>query len=142
MENGIKYVLPKCLRKFKKPISKYFKLINQFIQNGGILTPKELYCVMGCNDAVTKYFSQLRIQLGTPPAPALVADSLQSTSLKLEWNFPEAKKAGLDCHIQWKYEELSASWQYCRNTTWDNQNSIVSINNLQPYTKYKVENPR
>lgn len=93
---------------------------------------------MGCNDAITKYFSQLRILLGLPPAPALLADSLSATSLKLEWNFPVARKAGLSCHLQWKYEELSASWQYCRNVTWDQENNVFFVENLQPYTKYRV----
>ncbi|CAG9837984.1 unnamed protein product [Diabrotica balteata] len=103
--------------------------------------PKELYCVIGCNDAVTKYFSNLRKLLGTPPAPALLADSLKSDSLKLEWNYPDAKKTGISCLLQWQYEEFStskSSWQYCRNTTWDPDNNIFYVQDLQPYTKYRV----
>jgi hypothetical protein len=102
------------------------------------LTPKALYCVMGCNDAMTKYFSQLKSKLLTPPAPALVADSLNATSLKLEWNFPEAKRVGLTYHVQWKYEELTATWHFCRNATWNQDDTVVLIENLQPYTKYRV----
>ncbi|KAJ8921659.1 hypothetical protein NQ315_010568, partial [Exocentrus adspersus] len=101
------------------------------------LTPKELYCVMGCNDAITKYFTQLRVLLGLPPAPALLADSLTATSLMLEWHFQAAHKVGLNCHVQWRYEELSASWQYCRNVTWDQENNIFLVEGLQPYTKYR-----
>jgi proto-oncogene tyrosine-protein kinase ROS len=101
------------------------------------LTPKALYCVMGCNDAMTKYFSQLKSKLLTPPAPALVADSLNATSLKLEWNFPEAKRVGLTYHVQWKYEELTATWHFCRNATWNQDDTVVLIENLQPYTKYR-----
>ncbi|XP_044258516.1 proto-oncogene tyrosine-protein kinase ROS isoform X1 [Tribolium madens] len=100
------------------------------------LTPKALYCVMGCNDAMTKYFNQLKSKLLTPPAPALVADTLSATSLRLEWNFPEAKRVGLTYHVQWKYEELTATWHYCRNVTWFD-NDTVLIENLQPYTKYR-----
>ncbi|RZC34249.1 proto-oncogene tyrosine-protein kinase ROS, partial [Asbolus verrucosus] len=109
------------------------------LQNGPMdrLTPKELYCVMGCNDAMTKYFSQLKSKLLTPPAPALVADSLNATSLKLEWNFPEAKRVGLTYHVQWKYEELTATWHYCRNASWNQDDTVVLIENLQPYTKYR-----
>lgn len=102
------------------------------------LTPKELYCVMGCNDAMTKYFSQLKSKLLTPPAPALVADSLNATSLKLEWNFSEAKREGLVQHVQWRYEELTATWHYCRNATWSHDGTVVLVENLQPYTKYRV----
>lgn len=95
---------------------------------------------MGCNDAVASYFAQLRISLGTPPPPALVADSLTATSLKLEWNFPEAEQAGLSYLLQWRYEELAmeAAWQFCRNQTWITGNTVF-VNGLQPYTKYRVK---
>ncbi|XP_050510998.1 proto-oncogene tyrosine-protein kinase ROS isoform X1 [Diabrotica virgifera virgifera] len=102
--------------------------------------PKELYCVIGCNDAVTKYFSNLRKLLGTPAAPTLRADSLKPDSLKLESNCPDAKKTGLSCLLQWRYEEFStskSSWQYCVNTTYDPDNKIFYVQDLQPYTKYR-----
>lgn len=92
---------------------------------------------MGCNDAMTKYFSQLKSKLLIPPAPALVADSLNATSLKLEWSFPEAKAVGLSFHVQWKYE-ATVSWHYCRNAVWSQDNSVVLVEKLQPYTKYRV----
>lgn len=93
--------------------------------------------MVGCNDAITRYFAQLRAKLGTPPSPALVADSLTATSLRLEWNFPQAWQAGLRYLVQWQYEELSAAWQYCRNQTWGSQDTVF-VDNLQPYTKYRV----
>ncbi|KAK5650142.1 hypothetical protein RI129_001171 [Pyrocoelia pectoralis] len=110
----------------------------QTVCNGTLepLSSKELYCVMSCNDALTRYFNQLRAKLGTPVAPALVADSLTSTSLRLEWKFPEARHAGLTYFVQWRYEELAASWQYCRNHTWGPHDTVV-VDNLQPYTKYR-----
>lgn len=92
---------------------------------------------MGCNYAVDSYFAQLRTRLGSPPAPALVADSLTATSLRLEWSFPEAKGAGLDYVVQWKYEELAGAWQFCRNQTWDDHDTVF-VGDLQPYTKYRV----
>lgn len=93
---------------------------------------------MGCNDAMASYFAQLKARLGIPPAPALVADSLTATSLRLEWHFPEAKHAGLNYLVQWRYEELAAAWQFCRNQTWNPQDDTVFVENLQPYTKYRV----
>lgn len=120
-----------------KPV--VFASMSVFSQNGRTerLTPKELYCVMGCNDAMTKYFSQIKTKLLTPPAPALVADSRNATSVKLEWNFPEAKREGLSLHVQWKQEELSAAWHYCRNASWESD-KVVLVENLKPYTKYRV----
>lgn len=98
---------------------------------------KELYCVMGCNDAMTRYFTLLKELIGIPPAPALVADSLTATSLSLKWNFGRVEYAGVRYLVQWMYEELSAEWQYCRNQTWGTQD-VVFVDNLQPYTKYRV----
>lgn len=92
---------------------------------------------MGCNNAVSNYFVQLKIRLGTPPAPALVADSLTATSLRLEWDFPEAKQAGLSYLVQWRYEKLADTWQFCRNQSWGPQDTVF-VDNLQPYTKYRV----
>lgn len=95
---------------------------------------------MGCNDALASYFAQLRIRLGTPLPPALVADSLTATSLKLEWNFPEAEQAGLHYLLQWRYEELAleTAWQFCRNQTWITGKTVL-VTGLQPYTKYRVK---
>lgn len=98
--------------------------------------PKEFYCAMGCNDAITKYSIKLRNQLGTPPAPGLVPDTLNATSLRLEWNFPEAKNLGIGYLLQWTFDEHQ-DWQYCNNQTWSPHNTVF-IENLQPYTKYKV----
>lgn len=93
---------------------------------------------MGCNEAISQYSAQLRNEVKLPIAPALVADSLSSTSLWLEWNFPNFIKLGLNVSLQWKYEH-SNEWQYYNNNnnTWTNQNTIF-VENLKPYTKYKV----
>ncbi|XP_077293792.1 receptor protein-tyrosine kinase sevenless [Arctopsyche grandis] len=98
------------------------------------ILPPKLYCVMGCNEAFNNYFQILKIKIGTPPAPALVADSLTSTSLSLEWE--GQRHSNLSYLVQWHYEEISGAWQYCRNQTWG-EHSIVRVNNLQPYTKYR-----
>lgn len=80
-------------------------------------------------------FFKIIVKIGTPPAPALVADSLTSTSLSLEWE--GQRHSNLSYLVQWHYEEISGAWQYCRNQTWG-ENSIVHVDNLQPYTKYRV----
>lgn len=113
-----------------------------YLQNGTSerLSPKELYCVMGCNEAITKYFSYLRSKLGKPPAPALLADSLNATFLKLEWSFPQALEERLNCHVQWKYEEMPMgnSWHYCKKATWNKESKVFYVDGLEPYTKYRV----
>ncbi|CAH0553544.1 unnamed protein product [Brassicogethes aeneus] len=100
------------------------------------LSQKIPHCVMGCNDAISKFHQRLKVQLGVPPAPALVADSLGATSLKLEWHFPDARREGLVCSVQVKLEEID-QWQYWSNVTWDSNENVVLIVNLQPYTKYR-----
>ncbi|CAH1131270.1 unnamed protein product [Ceutorhynchus assimilis] len=101
------------------------------------LSHRELYCVIGCNDAIGKYFGQVRSLLGVPPAPALLDNSLAATTLKLEWRFPEASRAKLSFHVQWRYEVMAAAWQYSRNATWSSDNSYFLVEGLQPYTKYR-----
>ncbi|KYQ48889.1 Proto-oncogene tyrosine-protein kinase ROS [Trachymyrmex zeteki] len=101
-------------------------------QNGTqeLLPPKELYCVLGCHDALNRYFQQLK-------APALVADSLTATSLSLEWKGVDIdRRAGISYLVQWRYEELAETWQYCRNQSWGEGDQIL-VENLQPYTKYR-----
>ncbi|XP_074098359.1 receptor protein-tyrosine kinase sevenless isoform X3 [Cotesia typhae] len=103
-----------------------------------LLPPKELYCVLGCHDALNRYFQQLKAEIGVPPAPALVADSLTATSLRLEWKGVDIKRraAGISYLVQWRYEELAETWQYCRNQSWGEDDQIL-VDNLQPYTKYR-----
>lgn len=82
----------------------------------------------------------LRIaEIGTPPAPALVADSLTATSLSLEWKGVgiDKRAGGISYLVQWRYEELAETWQYCRNQSWGEGDQIL-VENLQPYTKYRV----
>ncbi|XP_043257692.1 proto-oncogene tyrosine-protein kinase ROS isoform X3 [Colletes gigas] len=103
-----------------------------------LLPPKELYCVLGCHDALNRYFQQLKAEIGDPPAPALVADSLTATSLQLEWKGIDIERrgGGISYLVQWRYEELAETWQYCRNQSWGEDDQIL-VENLQPYTKYR-----
>lgn len=75
--------------------------------------------------------------IGIPAAPALVADTLTATSLSLEWDGP--RFANISYLVQWRYEEIADTWQYCRNQSWG-PHSTVTVENLQPYTKYRVGN--
>ncbi|XP_011687300.1 PREDICTED: proto-oncogene tyrosine-protein kinase ROS isoform X2 [Wasmannia auropunctata] len=103
-----------------------------------LLPPKELYCVLGCHDALNRYFQQLKAEIGIPPAPALVADSLTATSLSLEWKGVDIdRRAGITYLVQWRYEERAETWQYCRNQSWDRESDQILVENLQPYTKYR-----
>lgn len=84
-------------------------------------------------------------EIGTPSAPALVADSLTATSLSLEWEIPErvialshGQSSLLKSYlVQWRYEEIANDWKFCRNQS-IGTNSTVRVDNLQPYTKYRV----
>ncbi|CAK1555335.1 unnamed protein product [Leptosia nina] len=95
---------------------------------------RELYCVMGCNEALNTYYQMIKDLIGTPPAPALVADSLTATSLSLVWEAPNL--GNLTYLVQWRYEELPGSWQYYSNSSNVNR-SIIHVENLRPYTKYR-----
>lgn len=73
--------------------------------------------------------------IGTPSAPALVADSLTATSLSLTW---EPRNLGnVSYLVQWRYEELLGTWQYYSNTSHSDR-SIIHVEKLRPYTKYRV----
>lgn len=85
-------------------------------------------------------FFWILAEIGVPPAPALVADSLTATSLRLEWKGVDVEKrrgSGISYLVQWRYEELAETWQYCRNQSWGEDDQIL-VDNLQPYTKYRV----
>nr|CAD7427324.1 unnamed protein product [Timema monikensis] len=89
---------------------------------------------MGCSEALNRYLQRLKDQLGTPPAPALVADTLTATSLSLEWE--GQRFSNMSYLVQWRYEEWAGAWQYCCNQSWG-PHSTVLVENLQPYTKYR-----
>lgn len=75
----------------------------------------------------------------------MVADSLTATSLSLEWEVPErlaklTKSRGRltkNYLVQWRYEEVVGDWTFCRNQSMG-YNSTIRVDNLQPFTKYRV----
>lgn len=112
-----------------------------------------MYCVMGCNDAISRYLMWLKSEIGNPPAPALVADTLTATSLSLEWEAPKRlvdTTNGLHVQpqsinnnnnnnylVQYKFEEIPSDWKFCSDHVVIDH-STIHVENLQPYTKYKV----
>uniref|UniRef100_A0A182N0T5 Tyrosine-protein kinase receptor n=1 Tax=Anopheles dirus TaxID=7168 RepID=A0A182N0T5_9DIPT len=109
-----------------------------------LLETREWSCIAGCNDGLNRYFRWLKTEIGTPHAPALVADSLTATALALEWEVPE-RLVRLARHrnrgprsylVQWRYEEVAGDWKYYRNQSMGDS-STVRVDNLQPYTKYR-----
>lgn len=91
------------------------------------------------------YANFFPVEIGTPPAPALLADSLTSRSLSLEWEVPEnlskimkrRRNVLKNYLVQWRYEESGNDWKYYRNQSMENTSTIY-VDNLQPYTKYRV----
>uniref|UniRef100_A0A182K9Q9 Tyrosine-protein kinase receptor n=1 Tax=Anopheles christyi TaxID=43041 RepID=A0A182K9Q9_9DIPT len=109
-----------------------------------LLEAREWSCIAGCNDGLSRYFRWLKAEIGTPHAPALVADSLTATALALEWEVP-VRLVRLARHrnrgprsylVQWRYEEVAGDWKYYRNQSMGDS-STVRVDNLQPYTKYR-----
>lgn len=75
---------------------------------------------------------------GTPHPPALVADSLTATSLSLVWESRwDSELGNITYLVQWRYEELPGTWQYFSNTSHSDK-TIITVDNLRPYTKYRV----
>lgn len=83
-------------------------------------------------------------EVGSMTAPALIAGTLNSTSLSLEWDIPkrltELTKTNMyhqSYLVQWRYEESAGDWTFCRNQSMG-ENSTVKVEDLHPYTKYRV----
>lgn len=102
---------------------------------------------MGCNNGLSRYFNWIRDEVGTPAAPALVAETLTATSLSLKCEIPDKLiqlTNGRGPHpaqtylVQWLYEEVVGDWKFCRNQSMGD-NSTVKVDKLQPYTKYRVK---
>lgn len=108
---------------------------------------RQIFCVKGCNDASNFYFLWIKQEVMSPAAPALVPDSLTSTSLSLEWFVPSKflelakgnlfKKTKNETYFVQCYEDAEDDWKICGNQT-IYENSTIHMERLQPYTKYKV----
>lgn len=105
---------------------------------------RQIFCVKGCIDASNFYFDFMRQEFPNLLAPALVPDSLTSTTLSLEWSVPErfnelvrGRRRNLRKYFVQCLEEDEADWKICGNQT-IYANSTIHLEQLQPYTKYKV----
>lgn len=76
-----------------------------------------------------------RGQISHLQAPTLVEHTLNDTSLKLVWL--ESNFINEDYKLQCRNVDKSNAWQFCHNQTWLNY-TFVSVQSLQPYTKYQV----
>lgn len=106
---------------------------------------RQFFCIKGCTDASNAFFGFIRSEFPVLAAPALVADSLTSSALSLEWSVPEKfyelvqsrridfKDYFVQCN---EYPEID--WKICGNQT-IYENSTIHLEALQPYTKYKVK---
>ncbi|XP_022182108.1 proto-oncogene tyrosine-protein kinase ROS-like isoform X3 [Myzus persicae] len=108
------------------------KVCDKFSEN--YISQSKLYCIAGCNDAITLHFQRLQFEIGPLPSPTLVPDSLFDKSLKLQWK--GVRRKNFKYRIQWKLENNQGNWQYCQKETWNND-SIIQLDNLRPYTNYQ-----
>ncbi|XP_025412408.1 proto-oncogene tyrosine-protein kinase ROS isoform X3 [Sipha flava] len=102
--------------------------------NANYITQSKLYCIAGCNNAITLYFQQIQSEIGPLPPPSLVPDSLSDKSLMLQWK--GIRRKNFKYKVQWKLENNPETWQYCRKESWNND-SIIKLDNLRPYTNYQ-----
>ncbi|XP_054163602.1 proto-oncogene tyrosine-protein kinase ROS-like isoform X2 [Oppia nitens] len=93
-----------------------------------------LYCVLGCNHALSVYIDKIKSEVGTPLAPYLVADTLTNESLTIEWK--RSSYDNITYLVQWRYEQLGGDWNYYMPDTPLNT-SRVEIKGLKAYTEYR-----
>jgi proto-oncogene tyrosine-protein kinase ROS len=89
---------------------------------------------LGCNHALSVYREKIKLEVGIPSAPFLVADSLTNESLIIEWN--SAPFANITYLVQWKYELLGGDWNYYKADSPLNA-SRMEIKGLEAYTQYR-----
>ncbi|XP_070506786.1 proto-oncogene tyrosine-protein kinase ROS isoform X3 [Chironomus tepperi] len=107
---------------------------------------RQIYCIKGCNEASNFYFLWIKQEVQSPMAPALIPDSLTSTSLSLEWSVPSKfselakgnlfKKTKNETYFVQCYEDYEDDWKLCGKQT-IYENSTIRLENIHPYTKYK-----
>ena len=149
--------MPKSLRQYsfyhnismtrKNKLSANFSLF-QNQSNTNDFDNRQIYCIKGCNDASNFYFLWIRQEVQSLTAPALIPDSLTSKSLSLEWSVPAKfselakgnlfKKIKNETYFVQCHEDCEDDvWKLCGEQT-IYENSTIHMENLHPYTKYKV----
>ncbi|XP_077540102.1 receptor protein-tyrosine kinase sevenless isoform X2 [Haemaphysalis longicornis] len=96
---------------------------------------KDLFCLMGCNLAVTEYLRQVKAQIGQPQPPYLVADSRTNDTVTVRWK-ASSLAPNVTYLVQWKYEALPSNWEYYRPDL-PLAKSVLRVQGLRPYTKYR-----
>ncbi|KAL3251010.1 hypothetical protein MRX96_055273 [Rhipicephalus microplus] len=96
---------------------------------------KDLFCLMGCNLAVTEYLRHVKAQIGQPLPPYLVADSRTHDTVTIRWK-TSPLAPNVTYLVQWKYEALPSDWEYYRPDLPLAKN-VLRIQGLRPYTKYR-----
>jgi len=90
--------------------------------------------VLGCNHALSVYIDKIKLEVGIPSAPFLVADSRTNESLIVEWK--SAPYSNITYLVQWKYESEDGDWNYYKADSPLNT-SRVEIKGLEAYTEYR-----
>ncbi|XP_023240042.1 proto-oncogene tyrosine-protein kinase ROS-like [Centruroides sculpturatus] len=68
-----------------------------------------LYCILGCNLAITSYIQNLKNQIGLPAAPVLSAELPTNDSITIQWT--KASYDNITYLVQWK-SEVFAYFQF------------------------------
>ncbi|XP_058790421.1 proto-oncogene tyrosine-protein kinase ROS [Phymastichus coffea] len=112
----------------------------QEVCNGthSLLFYKELYCTIGCQNALNQYFQQLKVDIAVAPAPSLVEESLATRSLTIKWDNSILQQYDdkILYFAQSRIEGTDGKWRYCNNQHW-NENNQIFIYNLQSFTNYR-----
>ncbi|KAL1483200.1 hypothetical protein MTO96_013085 [Rhipicephalus appendiculatus] len=90
---------------------------------------KDLFCLMGCNLAVTDTNRSSHCR------PYLVADSRTHDTVTIRWK-TSPLAPNVTYLVQWKYEALPSDWEYYRPDLPLAKN-VLRVQGLRPYTKYR-----
>ncbi|XP_064488538.1 proto-oncogene tyrosine-protein kinase ROS-like isoform X2 [Ornithodoros turicata] len=107
----------------------------QEICNGTVsFQGKDVFCLMGCNLAISAYLESIKAQVGEPTEPSLVADSATYHTVTIRW-VPSPWR-NVSYLVQWRYDSLPGDWEYYKPQL-PLQTNTVRVDGLHPYTKYR-----
>ncbi|GIY65962.1 tyrosine-protein kinase receptor [Caerostris darwini] len=95
-----------------------------------------VYCVRGCNIAITFYMKVIEDEVGTPAQPYLVAETRTNSTITIKWD--RSSYSNISYLIQFRYDgqKHALDWEYYRpaNILKDN---YLKVEGLHAYTKYR-----
>jgi proto-oncogene tyrosine-protein kinase ROS len=94
----------------------------------------QIYCNIGCNQALYLYTNKSRSEIGSPSAPFLAGDTLRNDSVVLQWK--TSSHHNVSYLIQFRYSQLGTDWIFYRPER-PLRTDQVLVQNLQPYTAYR-----